>query len=120
MKHAKKIQTNRSERSKAARRPGALKISKPKPSADKAEGAVRWEEEIHALSGERFGSVSEATSAVIDRVLDRMYPRSGREPQGGSIRDAKEIQEAKEFLTLLFETDPTISDHIERLLVVKR
>jgi hypothetical protein len=73
------------------------------PRTEEAEVVADWKASIDRLTGESFSTVHDAIDAVVMEVLR----------DNGATDDV----DAKDFLLLLFESDPTLQDTVQRLLV---
>lgn len=71
------------------------------------ETLILWGEAVDSLAEREFGSLQEATQAVIDTVLERLHGKN-LEPKG-----------VREFLTKMFESDPSFEDEMREILHIK-
>ena len=68
-----------------------------------AQSSKIWSEEIAALSGKRFSSLSDAIECVVEQVGERLH----------ATRDERE------FLRLTLSTDPALCSALTRELFIK-
>lgn len=66
-----------------------------------------WQDSIHELRSQEFSSMESAVDAVIDKVLEKA---------AATVEDKTDL---KSFLSLLFVTDPEITEELEQVLRIK-
>ena len=71
-------------------------------SQNESEKLTCWQQDIKKLMGENFETLDQAVAAVVDAAISR-------QPEGAN-RD-----ELVKFLTLLFESDPSLREELERV-----
>ena len=89
----------------ATEKAGGVRKAAVQNAETPSEALQFWKEEIVALKNQRFSSIEEATSAIVDRVLQRL-----------NLPGAPE--ETRAFLLTLIETDPEMQDWIREGLQV--
>lgn len=80
-------------------------LETPITKARESEVMIVWKNEVAELSKLTFGSMEEAASALVGRVLERLR-----------MEDDKK---AKDFLVGLFEDDPVLQKELKASLKIK-
>ncbi len=101
-----KLVQSSSSKSKRGKRP-QTSLSIQGEDLGSAEITSFWKQEIDFLESQRFESVSAAIDSLVDRVLVRL---NVPEPQQ---------QEVREYLVVLFATDPELQEELSSIVPIK-